>query len=95
MPSITTEGKPRIFFSDNASDKPWRLIEKVVAVIESFFQGFDDLYIFISKRIQNVVGDLVEVDVAFANISDPTSVFEFVKLETGKIPRAGLGLSKF
>lgn len=52
----------------------------MVAVIESFFQGFDDLYIFSSKRIQNVVGDSVEVDVAFANISDPTSVFEFVQI---------------
>jgi hypothetical protein len=80
MPKVTIEGKPRIFFSDNAPDKPWRLTEKVVAVIESYFQKLDDLYIFSSKRIRNIVGDPVEVDVAFANISDPTSIFEFIQI---------------
>lgn len=80
MPSITSEGKLRIFFSDNAPDESWRLTEKVVAVIESYFQGRDDLYIFSSKMIKNVVGDPEEVDVAFADVSDPTFSFDFVQI---------------
>lgn len=84
MPKVTTEGKPRLYFSTNASDKSWRLKEKVVAVIESYFQDLDDLYVFSSKRIQNIVNDPEEVDVAFANISDPTSIFEFVQVRDRK-----------
>lgn len=80
MPSIDIEGKPRIYFSDNASDESWRLTEKLVAVIESYFQGRDDLYIFSSKRIRNVVGDPEEVDVAFADVADPRSSFSFVQI---------------
>jgi len=80
MPSVTIEGKPRIFFSDNAPDEPWRLKEKVVSVIESYFQGVEDLYIFSSKRIPNVVGEPVEVDVAYTGVSDPTTVFEFIQI---------------
>lgn len=80
MPKVTTEGKPRLYFSVNAADKSWRLKEKIAAVIESYFQDLDDLYVFSSKRIKNIVDDPEEVDVAFANISDPTSIFEFVQV---------------
>ncbi len=80
MPKVTIEGKPRLYFSTNAADKSWRLKEKISAVIESYFQGLDDLYVFSSKRIKNIVNDPEEVDVAFANISDPTSIFEFVQV---------------
>ncbi len=80
MPEVTIEGKPRLYFSTNASDKSWRFKEKIVAVIESYFQNLDDLYVFSSKKIQNIVNDPEEIDVAFANISDPTSIFEFVQV---------------
>jgi len=84
MPEVTTEGKPRLYFSTNAADKSWRLKEKIVAVIESYFQNLDDLYVFSSKRIQNVVNDPEEVDVAYANITNPTSIFEFVQVRDRK-----------
>ncbi len=84
MPRVTTEGKPRIFFSENVPDKPWRLKEKIVAVIESYFQGFDDLYTFSSTKLRNIVGDSEEVDVAFASVMDPRSIFEFVQIQDRK-----------
>lgn len=80
MPSIDSEGKPRIFFSDNSLNESWRLTEKVVAVVESYFRGRDDLYIYSSKMMKNVVGDAEEVDVAFADVSDPTTNFDFVQI---------------
>ncbi len=80
MPTVSTEGKPRLFFSSNSADDIWRLKEKVIAVVESYLQGLDDLYGFSSKRIRNVVGDLEEVDVAFSSISDPQKIFEFVQV---------------
>lgn len=80
MPSISSEGKPRIFFSDNSPDESWRFSEKIVAIIESYFRGLDDLYIYSSKTIKNVVGDPEEIDVAFCDVSDPTSTFDFVQV---------------
>ena len=52
MPEVTTEGKPRLYFLPNAADKSWRLKEKIAAVIESYFQRLDDLYVFSPKRIK-------------------------------------------
>ncbi|MDH5695320.1 MAG: restriction endonuclease, partial [Dehalococcoidia bacterium] len=57
---------------------------KIAAVIESYFQGLDDLYVFSPKRMKNVVDDPEEVDVAFASISDLTSIFEFVQVRDRK-----------
>lgn len=80
MPKITIEGKPRVFFSPSDADKSWRLTEKIVAVVESYLQPLEDLYIFSSKKIANVVGDLTEVDVAYSSISDPTEFLNFVEV---------------
>lgn len=80
MPKVTVEGKPRLFFSDNDPDKSWRLKEKIVAVVESYFQGLDDVYAFSSIGMRNVVGDSTEVDVAYSSIPDPTEAFEFVQV---------------
>jgi hypothetical protein len=80
MPEITAEGKPTLFFSTNDANRPWRLKEKVIAVLESYLQGREDLYTFSSVRIPNVVGDLTEVDAAFSSFSDPTQFFRFVQV---------------
>jgi hypothetical protein len=80
MPSIEVEGKPRLFFSDNSPDKSWRMTEKVAAVVESYFRGRDDLYVYSSRKVKNIVGDTEEVDVAFADVSDPTTSFDFVQI---------------
>jgi len=80
MPTVTVEGKPGLFFSDNDPDKSWRLKGKIVAVVESYFQGLDDVYAFSSIGIPNVVGDSTEVDVAYSSIPDPTEAFEFVQV---------------
>lgn len=80
MPKITVEGKPTLFFSTNDVDKSWRLKEKVIAVVESYLQGLDDLYVFSSIKLPNVVGDPTEVDGAFSNIPDPTESFRFVQV---------------
>jgi hypothetical protein len=80
MPEITIEGKPQLFFSANASDKPWRLVERIVAVIESFFQDKDDVYTYSPAHIANVVGDPTEVDVAYSYVPDPRDAFQFVQV---------------
>jgi hypothetical protein len=80
VPTVTVEGKPQLFFSDNALDKAWRLKEKIVAIVESYFQGMDDLYAFSSIRIPNIVGDATEVDIVYSSIPDPTEAFEFVQV---------------
>ena len=80
MPTVTVEGKRQLFFSDNDPDKSWRLKEKIVAVVESYFQGLDDVYAFSSIGVPNVVGDSTEVDVVYSGISDPTEAFEFVQV---------------
>jgi hypothetical protein len=80
MPIVSSEGKARLFFSTNDPDELWRFKEKVVAVIESYFQDTDDMYVFSSVRIPNIVGDPTEVDVAYSTITDPTEFFEFVQV---------------
>jgi hypothetical protein len=80
MPSVTAEPKSTIFFSVNASDNSWRFIEKVVAIIELQFQGRDNLDTYSSKKINNIVGDTEELDVVYSDISDPSSVFNFVQV---------------
>ena len=80
MPKIIVEGKPTLFFSANYADKSWRLKEKIIAVLESYLQGLEDLYTFSSKKISNVIGDSTEVDVTFLSISDPTEFFRFVQV---------------
>lgn len=80
MPTISTTAKPRLFFADSSKNKEWRLVEKVVALIESYFQGRDDIFTFSPSRVRNVVGDLEELDVTFAAIDDPTTAFEFVQV---------------
>jgi hypothetical protein len=80
MPQVSTPGKPRIFFNDNSDDKEWRLAEKVTALIESYFQGHEDLFVYSPSRVRNVVGDHEELDVTYATVDDPTSAFEFVQV---------------
>ena len=80
MPKITIESKPRLFFPASHADESWRFKEKVVALIESYLQGLDDLYVFSPKTIANVVEDLAKVDAAYATISNPTELFEFVEV---------------
>ncbi|MBN2099689.1 MAG: hypothetical protein JW753_08845 [Dehalococcoidia bacterium] len=80
MPDITTEGKPTLFFSSNDVDSSWRLNEKMIALLESYLQGREDLYTFSSARIPNVVGDPTEVDAAFSSLDDPTRFFRFVQV---------------
>jgi hypothetical protein len=79
MPEIDIEGKPQLFFSSNNSDKPWRLIEKIVAIVESYFQN-TDVYTFSSIRIPNVVGDPTEVDIAYSSVPNPTDIYRFVQV---------------
>ncbi|OGO37702.1 MAG: hypothetical protein A2147_00655 [Chloroflexi bacterium RBG_16_57_8] len=80
MPEITVEGKPQLFFSSSGSDKPWRLVEQIAAVIESFFQEKNDVYAYSPARIPNVVGDPTEVDVAYSYTPDPRDAFRFVQV---------------
>lgn len=80
MPTVSSKGKPRLIFSSNDQDKLWRLKEKIVAVIESYYQDLDDLFVYSSVGIKNIVGDDTEVDVAFSSLSDPTDYFEFIQV---------------
>jgi len=80
LPKKTIEGKPTLFFSANAADKSWRLTEKIVALIESFLQGLDELFTLSSARIRDIAGDLEDVDVAYASIADPMDFFSFVEV---------------
>jgi len=81
---ITTEGKPTLFFSASHADKSWRLTEKIVAVIESFLQGRDELFTLSSARIRDMAGDLEEVDVAYASMADPMDVFSSIEVRDRK-----------
>ena len=78
--AISVQGKPTIFFSVNAADEAWRFKEKIVAVIGSFLQGRDDLYTFSSTSVRDIAGDLENLDVAYANIDDPTDLFSFIEV---------------
>ncbi len=80
MPEVIVEGKPTLFFTTHQADRDWRLKEKVVAVIESYFQEQDDLLTFSSTKIRDVVGSLEDVDVAYTSLSDPTDYFSFVEV---------------
>jgi len=80
MPKVSVEGKQTLFFSKNAADQSWRFKEKMVAVIESFFQNRNDLFTFSSTKIRDIVNDLEDLDVAFASIEDPTDFFSFVEV---------------
>lgn len=80
MPEVVSEGKPTLFFTAHQADQDWRLKEKIVAVIESYFQERDDIYTFSSAKIKDVVGSLEEVDVAYASLQDPTAYFSFIEV---------------
>ena len=80
MPKIVVEGKPQLFFSSNDCNKPWRLIEKIVAIIESSFQETDNIYTYSSIKLPNCAGDLTEVDVAYSFRPNPTEAFRFVQI---------------
>jgi hypothetical protein len=81
MPSATSEGQETLFFSTNKTDRSWRLKEKIVAIIESYFQERDDgIFTFSSARIKDAVDSLEEVDVAYTSFSDPTKYFSFVEV---------------
>ncbi len=80
MPKVSVEGKQTLFFSKNAADQSWRFKEKMVAVIESFFQNRNDLFTFSSTKIRDIVNDLEDLDAAFASIEDPTDFFSFVEV---------------
>lgn len=80
MPEIILEGKPTLFFTTHQADKDWRLKEKTVAVIESYFQEQHDLLTFSSTKIKDVVGSLEDVDIAYTSLSDPTDYFSFVEV---------------
>ena len=80
MPKISIQGKRTLFFSRNYADKSWRLKEKIVAVIESFFQDRDNVLTFSSINIRDVVNDLENVDVVYANMEDPRELFSFVEV---------------
>ena len=80
MPEISVVGKPTFFFSPHHADKSWRLKEKIVAVIESFLQGEDNILTFSTAKIVDVIGSVEDVDVAYASLSDPTKAFSFVEV---------------
>lgn len=80
MPRVTAIGKRQLFFSPNHADKEWRLKERLVALIESYLQGIDDVLTFSPAFPRNCAGDAVEVDAGFASVSNPTRIFEFAQV---------------
>ena len=62
------------------SDKRDHLLEKIVAIVESYFQDTDDVYTYSSIRIPNVVGDPTEVDIAYSSVPNPTGIYQFLQV---------------
>jgi hypothetical protein len=80
MPKIVSYGNPSIHFSYNSKDKSWRLKEKIVAIIESYLQGREDILTFSSVKVTDIVGDPEELDIAYASMNEPNDYFSFVEV---------------
>lgn len=80
MPTVSAVGKPILFFSTHNADRGWRLKEKLVAIIESYLQPIPEPYTFSNAHLPDVIGSMEEVDVAFAEVGDPTAAFSFVEV---------------
>ena len=85
MPKISLIAKQDIFFDKTGSAEDWRLAEKVVAIVESYFQPQPSLT-YSTKRIKNRYGDAEELDVVFVPVGDPTSHFNFVQVRDRSEP---------
>jgi hypothetical protein len=85
MPVISTIGESTLFFSTNDKDKLWRHKEKIVAVIESYLQGKDDIFTYSSVKAKDIIGYSEQVDVAYTTIQDPMKLFSFVEVRDRSI----------
>lgn len=67
----------------------WRTMEKLTAVVESYFQGGDEITTRSGINLRNITGYSEQIDVVYSNEDDPRSCFSFAEVRHRKPKKIG------